>query len=207
MRRKSSSVRQNEIANIARDLIIHEGVQGVTIKNIAKKSKISEAAIYRHFKDKNAILTMVINAFQAQLMQAITVSAQANKNSLERLKEIMKTHMIFTEKKKGMLFALTAESIYFNDDRLRRRILGVIEQYKAKIKTILADAKKEGVLREDVNLDAVSLAFFGLIQAAIVQFALTNYTVAPITKFQTLWNIFLKGIESKKYSKERVYAR
>ena len=64
-----------------------------------------------------------------------------------------------------------------------------------KIKEILYEAKKEGLLSEDINLDAVSLTFFGLIQAAIVQFALTNYTVPPITKFQTFWNVFLRGIK------------
>jgi hypothetical protein len=33
-----------------------------------------------------------------------------------------------------------------------------------------------------------------LIQITAIQYALTNYTVAPVTKFHTLWEIFLKGI-------------
>ena len=107
----------------------------------------------------------------------------------------MKTHMVFTEEKKGLLFAITAESIHFNDDVLRRRILEVIEEYKTRIKMILQEAKKQGLLHENINLDSVSLTFFGLIQAAIVQYALTNYTVPPIKKFNPLWNIFLKGIK------------
>ena len=194
MKRKKSQKRRKEIIETARELIIHEGVQGITIKNIARKNRISEPAVYRHFKNKRAILVALIESFEDSLMEAIDQPIRHHKNPLIRLKEIMKTHMIFTEKKKGVLFAVTAESIHFNDDYLRRKILAVIERYKARIRDILYEAKKGGGLRENINLDAVSLTFFGLIQTAIIQFALTSYTVPPITKFQTLWNIFLKGI-------------
>lgn len=198
MKRKKTEERKKEIIDTARDLIIHKGVRGVTIKNISKRNKISEPAVYRHFKNKRAILLALIDNFENSLMGAIDKPMRHYKNPLVRLKEIMKTHMIFTEQKKGILFAITAESIHFNDDFLRRKILKVIDKYKERITGILLEAKKEGLIREDINIEAVGLTFFGLIQAAIVQFALTNYTVPPITKFQTLWNVFLKGIKSSK---------
>jgi len=197
MKRKTSQERKKEIIDAARELIIREGVQGVTIKNISKKNRISEPAVYRHFKNKRAILLGLIESFESNLMMAIDEPIRYHKNPLDRLREIMKTHLIFTEKKRGVLFAITAESIHFNDDFLRRKILEVIEEYKIRIKDILQEAKRQGLLREEINLDAVSLAFFGLIQTAIIQFALTNYTVPPITKFQTLWNVFIRGIEKK----------
>ena len=195
MPRKNSVERKINIVNSARDLITGEGVQSLTIKNIAKKNKISEAAIYRHFKNKQAILVAIIDNFEHNLMKAIDEPIKYYENPLKRLEELMRAHMIFTEKKKGILFAITAESIHFNDDFLRRKVLGVIEAYKIKIKKILFEARKKGLIRKDIDLNAASLTFFGLIQAAIVQFALTNYTVPPITKFQTLWNVFLKGIK------------
>ena len=195
MPRKNSVERKIDIVNSARDLIIGEGVQSLTIKNISKKNKISEAAIYRHFKNKQAILVAIIDNFEHNLMKAIDEPIKYYENPLKRLEELMRVHMIFTEKKKGILFAITAESVHFNDDFLRRKVLGVIEAYKIKIKKILFEARKKGLIRKDIDLNAASLTFFGLIQAAIVQFALTNYTVPPITKFQTLWNIFLKGIK------------
>ncbi|MDP8289793.1 MAG: TetR/AcrR family transcriptional regulator [Candidatus Susulua stagnicola] len=197
MRRKTSQERKVMIINVARDLVIREGVQALTIKNLSRKNKISEPAVYRHFKNKRAILAALIDDLEHNLMEAIDAPVRIYKNPLERLREIMKAHMVFTEKKKGVLFGITAESIHFNDDFLRRKILGVIEKYKSKIREILLDAKREGFLREDINLDAVGLTFFGLIQAAIVQYALTNYSVPPITKFNTLWNVFLRGIEQK----------
>lgn len=200
MKRKTSQERKKEIIRAAKELIIHGGIQEVTIKNISKRNKISEPAIYRHFRNKRAILVALIDNFEDNLMGAIDSPIRNYANPLDRLREIMKAHMIFTQERKGMLFAITAESVHFNDDFLRRKILGVIDKYKIRIKEILLEAKKENLLRQEINIEAVSLAFFGLIQAAIVQFALTNYTIVPLAKFQTLWNIFLKGIinETKK---------
>lgn len=200
MKRKLSAIRKKEIVEAARKLMIHEGVQGLTIKNISQKNKISEGAIYRHFKNKRSILAALIDAFESNLMKAIDSPVRQHKDPLEKLREVMKAHMAFTEHKKGSLFAITAESIHFNDDFLRRKILRVIDNYIAKIKDILREAKQERLLRDGINLDAVSLMFFGLIQAATIQFALTNYTVPPIRQFHTLWNIFLKGIERKNVS-------
>jgi len=52
MRRKTSQERKVMIINVARDLVIREGVQALTIKNLSRKNKISEPAVYRHFKNK-----------------------------------------------------------------------------------------------------------------------------------------------------------
>ena len=196
MIRKTCEIRKQEIIESAMRLMFKTGPRGVTIKNLAQENQISEGAIYRHFKDKQAILLGLVGMFERNLMEAIERPIKANDNPLERLKEIMKTHMLVTQQKRGMLFAITAESIYFNDDLLRRRILEVIERYKKQIRQILVQARNQGQLRSKVSLDAVSLTFFSLIQAAIVQYALTNYTVTPITKFSTLWNVFLMGIKN-----------
>ena len=78
-------------------------------------------------------------------MDAIERPIKNHKNPLLRMKEIMKAHMLFTEQKRGLLFAITAESINFNDDMLRKRILDVISRYRSKIKQILSEAaRKEG---------------------------------------------------------------
>ena len=195
MERKTTEERKIEIVQVALDLLMEEGMQSLTIKNISKKNNISEAAIYRHFADKHAILMALADNFEENLMKAIDGSVTNYKNPIQKLKQIMKAHILFTEKHKGVLFSITAESIHCNDDELRCRILEVIEKYKTRIKKILSEAKQEGLIHKDINLDGASLTFFGLIQLAIIQYALTNYTVPPMTKFNNLWNIFLKGIK------------
>ena len=136
----------------------------------------------------------LVDAFQENLMFAINNPLKNHQNPLKRLQEIMKSHMMFTEKARGIFFSITGEAVHCNDDELRKKILLVIENYKTEIKKILQEAKSKGLIRKDINLEAASLSFFGLIQTAIIQYALTNYTVPPISKFNNVWKLFLYGI-------------
>ncbi|MGA2090865.1 MAG: TetR/AcrR family transcriptional regulator [Endomicrobiales bacterium] len=194
MPRYTSTIRKNEIVQSARELIINKGIKAVTIKNIAAKNKITEGAIYRHFKSKRAILQMLVEDFESNLMKAIDCAIRDGDDPIETLKNIMIVHLKYTEERKSELFVITAASVHFDDRELRQNILDVIERYKSRIKIILLKAQKENLLRNKIDLDSVSLTFFGLIQITAIQYALTNYTVAPITKFNTLWEIFIKGI-------------
>jgi AcrR family transcriptional regulator len=194
MERKPSEKRKAEIVDASMELLMEEGMQSLTIKNISARNRISEAAIYRHFPDKHAILMAMVDSFEQNLMNALNSPFKNYNNPLKRLQEIMKSHMIFTEKTKGALFSITGEAVHCNDDQLRRKILEVIEAYKSEIKKILQEAKLKGLIRKDINLDAASLSFFGLIQTAIIKYALTNYSVPPISKFNNTWKLFLNGI-------------
>lgn len=192
--RKKTEIRKQEIVSIAWELVSKQGAGAVTIKNIASKAGISEAAVYRHFKDKSSILTALVDSFEEYLLGSIDHPLKNYKNPLVKLREIMRAHLDITEQKQRIMFALTAESLHFNDDHMRKKILGVIEKYKSRIKGILQEAKDAGLVRKDINLDGVSLIFFGMIEAAVIQYALSNYTVKPTTKFNTTWKIFLNGI-------------
>ncbi|MFC1807940.1 hypothetical protein ACFL0T_06195 [Candidatus Omnitrophota bacterium] len=60
---------------------------------------------------------------------------------------------------------------------------------------ILSKAKRDKMIREDVNLEAASLIFFGLIQAGASQSALSDYSVSA-NIFPAVWNIFIRGISN-----------
>ncbi len=196
MPRHETAIRKSEIVKSARELIMHEGIKAVTIRNIAEKNRITEGAIYKHFKDKRSILLLLIEEFEANLLAAINSAIDKNKSPIEILKNIMMVHLKFTENRKAELFALTAASVHFDDSLLRKKILDVIEHYKARIQSILIEAKKKHLIRKEIDIDAASLGFFGLIQISSIQFALSGFKVPPIKKFAHLWDMFLNGILS-----------
>ncbi|MCB9772206.1 MAG: TetR/AcrR family transcriptional regulator [Candidatus Omnitrophica bacterium] len=196
MTKKSTDIRKKEIIDIARDLIVHQGTKALTIKNLSTKMKLSEPALYRHFKNKRAILTALIEDFEGTLIEGIKNSISLQSAPLDQLKEIMRAHLLLSERKKGIFFAITSESIHFQDKVLTKRVLEVVKNYQSQIKEILEVAKTKKNIRGDTDLEAASLAFFGLIQTCIILYALTNYTVFPLNKMESLWDIFIRGIQS-----------
>ncbi len=61
---KEITDRQQEIINVSLELIAESGIQGLTIKNLAKKIGFSESAIYRHYENKIQILLAILDFFK-----------------------------------------------------------------------------------------------------------------------------------------------
>ena len=59
------TVRQQEIIDAALALIAEQGIQNLTIKNIAAALKITEPAIYRNFDSKFVILDALLYSFES----------------------------------------------------------------------------------------------------------------------------------------------
>lgn len=196
MERKTTDIRKNEIVEVVKKLMNQEGMQAVTTRNIAEKTGITEGAIYRHFKNKAEILEYLIKDFEKSLMAIVENAVKKCADPIEELREIMRTHLAIIEKKKGILFPLTAESVHFGNKSLKRKIAAVVENYKKTIKNILSTAKKDKMIRQDISLEAASLTFLGLIQASSVESALTDYSVSLVNKFPAVWNIFIIGISN-----------
>lgn len=198
MARHATEVRKGEIVSSARELLVQQGVKAITIRNIAKLNRITEGAIYRHFKNKRSILLALVDDFESHLFAAVDSTMHRQGDAIQTLRDIMSFHLGYTEKRKSELFAITAASVHFNDAVLRQRILKVIERYKDRIKEILVRGERAGMIKAGLNIDSVSLTFFGLIQISAIQYALTGYTVPPLTRFDALWDIFLTGVSSER---------
>lgn len=196
MTKKSTDIRKREIIDTARDLIVHQGIKALTMKNLSSKMKISEPALYRHFVNKRAILGALIEDFEETLSDGVAQSIGSTIDPLEQLKQIMKAHLLLSERKKGIFFAITSESVHFKDKFLTKKVLDVVRRYQFKIRSILEQAQQQKEVRKDTDLEVASLAFFGLIQTCIILYSLTNYTVFPLTKTEVLWGIFLRGIQT-----------
>lgn len=60
-KRLSAPDRCRQIASVAARLFAKKGFNGVTTRGIAKKAKVNEAILFRHFPTKEALYTEIIN--------------------------------------------------------------------------------------------------------------------------------------------------
>ncbi|XPV76321.1 MAG: TetR/AcrR family transcriptional regulator [Desulfovibrio sp.] len=63
---------KDRILRAAKDLFAAEGYATVSVRRIASKADLSPAAIYRHFKNKNALLSVIRDEGFEQLRKNIT---------------------------------------------------------------------------------------------------------------------------------------
>ena len=67
---KYGTVRQREIIIAARAVIFSRGIENLTVREIAKELNITNAALYKHFKSKNEIISLLIDDIEESLLSA-----------------------------------------------------------------------------------------------------------------------------------------
>jgi AcrR family transcriptional regulator len=188
--RKSTEIRKKEIIEAARKLIYKKGSEHVTVNNIAKEVKISEAAIYRHFRNKKEILSFLASHITESLIQDIDSAGQSGLSSPDNISRILKSHLSKIEQKRGVSFQVIAEIISFGDKRLNKQVYDDIQKYLERFRELLDNGIKDGSIRENIDSEATALLLFVMIQGLVNTWALSNYSFDLTERFEALWNVF-----------------
>lgn len=188
------TVSQQKIIDAARHIIISKGMENLTVREIAAELNITDGALYRHFKSKGEIISLLIDDIKETLLNAIDEAAAKTENPLEKLENIFWSHLSYVEKRKGISFIVINNTISMKDKSLQNKVYGVINKYLDRIKKIL----HEGIKRRDfrnINLEAASLTFFGIIQCMVTLWGLSDYKHSlGKERLEESFNFFKNGI-------------
>jgi AcrR family transcriptional regulator len=196
-KRRSSSIRQDQIIDAARKLVVKYGSEHVTVGRIAKEVGISEGAIYRHFKSKGEVLSGLADHIENDLLGDIGNHVYSDSSSLEFLDGVLRNHLSAIQQRKGISFQVIAEIISFGDKKLNKKVTDIINNYLASLKHFLIDGIKNGEVKKDTDVEAAALILFGMIQGMVNIWALSNYDFNLEEKYSRLWNVFCESIVTK----------
>lgn len=191
---KNTLVRQQQIVSAATKLIVKYGSEHLTIRRIAKEVGVSEGAIYRHFKSKRDILSLLVEHLGQLIITDIEKSRTDNIDTLDKIEGRIAEHISAVEKRKGISFQIIAEIISLGDKGLNKQVYDVINRYIQQIRDILSEGAKAGVIRQDIDLDAVATAFFSITQGLINIWTLGHYNFNLSEKHASLWHIIREAI-------------
>jgi len=192
--RRSTVIRKKQIIAAARKLIVKKGSEHLTVRAIAKEVNITEAAVYRHFKNKREILSFLLSHIMASMMDEIDRALSDTPPSLETLHSILINHLSKIEQARGMSFQIIAEVISFGDRNLNREVYESINVYIEKLKDLITEGVRGGFIREDVDLDSCATLLFSMIQGMVNIWALGHYRFDLSDKFELLWRVFREAI-------------
>tara|TARA_R110000868_G_scaffold192386_4_gene436813 strand:- start:5298 stop:6047 length:750 start_codon:yes stop_codon:yes gene_type:complete len=85
--------RRAQIIEAARALFAEGGVALVTMRSIAARVGITQAAIYQHFQDKEAILYAIAEGFFLHLIEAKERNVRADLDPIDRLRASMRSYV------------------------------------------------------------------------------------------------------------------
>jgi len=173
MSRLNTEQRQEMIIDEAIKIIHAEGYQSLSIRELAKRVKISEPAIYRHFLNKEDIILGILNRM-LDFDHLLEKEILSKKTAQNKVRQFIQFHFDFLEKNHEMTSILFAEDMFDQSDILRKRLLFIIQKRRALLNTIIEEGKLNN---EIVNVDTQDLLtiVFGMIRMIVLEWRLSNF--------------------------------
>lgn len=197
MKKVITKIRRAQITDAALEVVAKNGLKGFTISAIAKKVGIADGNVYRHFKDKKAVIETIISEIWIALRKIVKEACSKKDTPSNCLKQIFLQHIDFLEKHKGIPRIFFSDEMYTVDKQLSFKLKENIMQYLTEIKKILKEGVRNKSLDPKLDVDAAAIAFVGLIQSTVLQWVLFGYSFSPKRRGQKIWQIYLKGILSE----------
>lgn len=141
---------RDAILHSAGELATEGGLRSVTMSKIAERAGIGRATLYRYFADVEAVLLAWHEAQIAEhVAQLAAIADRAERR--ERLPAVLEAFALLSRESHGHHDA-DLEGFLHRDRQLDR----ARDEVSALVATLIADAARDGVVRDDVGADELA---------------------------------------------------
>ena len=144
--------RKQQILKESIELIKVDGLEGLTMRKVAKRVGITEASAYRYFPHKRDLLLGIITSMSSQLLQPIRDMRDSDKPAEERLQQMVTHHIEFVMKEDGLPLIFLTEVAGSRQLELADKIQEIISE----IHRIFQETIRE-LLPKDVPISSAVL--------------------------------------------------
>jgi len=161
---KKAKTKLPRVMRAAVHLFVRKGIDGTTIKEIAREAKVAEGALYRHFKSKDELawhlFSASLNQFTADLMAQVYAEAGAQ----ARIRRFVEESFAAFEADRDLFTYL----ILREHGELKKYSQSYLHPGHVAMK-IIEDGQKAGEIRPGEPLLLGSLFIGGIIRICVVK--------------------------------------
>jgi AcrR family transcriptional regulator len=187
----SLSSRQMEILISTVRLIKEGGLNNVTVKNIAKKTHITDGAIYKHFESKEEILVRTMEMARSDILNVTYYAREKSRSAVEALENIYRDQAAFFEKNPAYVIILLFETSVMDFKVLKLILSNINKEIKKFVNDIIREGQKNATIRSDISSEQLSFMYISLLHNCINQWYLEDGKKDISKQCMKMWNTLL----------------
>lgn len=182
------TTRQSEILKEAIKLIAEKGIQGLTIKNLAKSINVTEPAIYRHFENKQQILVGILSFYSENKENYLTTIGNDSINPIIKLKSIFESRFKYFSKNPAIASVIFSEELFRNDRLLSDRVFEIMNSSQKIMLEIIKKGQNLNTIIDSVPAEQLAFIITGALRLIVTKWRLSNYSFNLEDEGLILWN-------------------
>lgn len=166
--------RQMDILNAAIYIIAHKGYRELTTKNLAKELKLTEAALYRHFRSKNELVTALLTYFGEVSANVLVDLREQSCNPWQKIEKFILNRFEIFCKNPDLGTVIFSEELFRNDPILMGHMKKIMHGHHAELLGFLQQAQCEGLIRMNCDPTQLFRIIIGAFRFTVTQWILSG---------------------------------
>ena len=165
----------------------------ITTAELARRTNITEAAIYRHFPSKRKIYEEMVIFFESSIFPRIESMKQNHAND-EIPGLIVTLILTFLETNKGFAKIINKQALTAAEAKIDDKISLILEKLNIEIKQSFQSYERETKKKLALNSTNSSDLLMACMEGQIQAFIRSNFKKNPVSSWQEHWQLLRKII-------------
>jgi TetR/AcrR family transcriptional regulator len=186
--------RKDQILQTLAQMLENPAGEKVTTAALAARLKVSEAALYRHFKGKAEMFEGLIEFIEHALFGIINKITTDEKSGVRQVESMIAVLLAFAQKNPGMTRVLIGDVLVNEDERLQVRINQLNERLEAALKQGLRFGVSQKEIAEEVDIGAHANLLMSFVVGRWHLFAKSGFKRDPAEMWTKQWRLLMEGV-------------
>lgn len=172
---KNVSDRQLQIIEASAKLLMEKGILGLTTKNLAQEMKFSESALYRHFKNKEAIIILLIRYLATNINMRFEDILNSDLEPNEKFLTLFRSQFSFFKSNPHFIIIVLSDGIIDNTEEVKFEIQNLMRTNANHFKTIIQLGQKSKLFNDEIETESLVHFVMGTFRLQMLQWKLANF--------------------------------
>lgn len=143
--------RQKEILEASLNVIDREGLKKFTMKNVAQRIGVTDAALYKHFPDKAAILGALQTLFKESTLDILAaIQADPKRDALGKLEVFVKGRARQFQDNRALTVTLFSDELFRGMADVSSLNQDTMDSHADLLMSIIREGQAAGTLKRDI---------------------------------------------------------
>ena len=181
--------RKNIILQSLAGMLEERNLSKITTAALAKKSNITEAALYRHFPSKRSIYAELFSFCDNAIFTKCNELKKDKISSKDKIKNAFIFFMLFVEKNKGFARLRSREALSSSEQNVSDNVNQFYERFELVLRQIL---KEEENLKTQPGISAQLI--ITTLEGNISRYIRSKFKESPSTYIDNIWDLLAISI-------------
>jgi TetR/AcrR family fatty acid metabolism transcriptional regulator len=171
------SDKQQAIIEASGKILMENGVLGLTTKNLALEMNFSESALYRHFKNKEEIILLLIKYLSNNINERFENILNADINPEEKYIQLFKSQFEFFNKNPHFIVIVLSDGLMDNSVVIKNEVLKLIQINATCYKKVIIQGQNSKIFNQEIGADDLVNFAMGTFRLQMLKWKLSNFSL------------------------------